>query len=250
MHQALQLLEKMKDISWFGEVCAANGLVLSDEQKSMFEMYRQLLVHWNSQINLISRRDEENFYPNHALNSISFLFVTRLFHDACVMDLGTGGGLPGIPLKIILPQLQLTMLDSILKKTMAVQAIVSEMKIADAVVVTGRAEEIAKKREFEHKFDYVVSRAAGKLDDVAKWSRGFLVEPGAPSSGTIHGGTLIVLKGGKFNEELKHARSLKFIESVEVRDIIFDGMDEVENKEKKLVIIEYKSMVQSVGRKN
>lgn len=163
-----------KDISWFISICSANGLNLSDAQVASFENYRKLLISWNSRINLISRKDEDNFFPNHALNCISFLFAHRLKPNTKILDLGTGGGLPGIPLKIINPDLNLTLLDSIAKKTAALSNIVEKMDLENVEVITGRAENLAKSDEFHRKFDYVITRAAGKLDEVIKWSREFL----------------------------------------------------------------------------
>ncbi len=240
----------MKDVSWFISVCSDNGLEISRGQAVLFEKYRELLLNWNRQINLVSRRDEENFYPNHALNSISFLFTRSLKGDSRVIDLGTGGGLPGVPLKVLEPGLNLWLLDSIAKKTAALSSILADLGLPDARAVTGRAEELAKTDEFKGHFDYVVSRAAGKLDDLAKWSRGFLKRTEAFGGKTIPVGTLIVLKGGDFADEVKHTRNLKFVESVAVDEITFNGMDEMNNRDKKLVLVEYKSAGVSVGRMN
>ncbi len=244
----------MKDLSWFVSICSANGLKLTNEQTSSFDNYLRLLLSWNSKVNLISRKDEDNFYSHHALNSISFLFIRKLKPDAKILDLGTGGGLPGIPLKILHPHLNLAMLDSIAKKTAVLSDIVDRMQLNNVSVMTGRAEELAKLHEFHGKFDYVVSRAAGKLDEVTKWSRGFLerfelppqdftrVAAGGSSIGAhmIPVGSLVALKGGAIDPELKIARNLKFVESIEVEDIIFSGMDEIDNKEKKLVMVKYR----------
>ncbi len=230
----------MKDINWFRSICADNGLVLSDLQASQFERYRDLLISSNRQLNLISRKDEENFYPNHALNSVSFLFRRRLKPDALLLDLGTGGGLPGIPIHIIYGEISIAFVDSIAKKTAALSAIIGEMGLEKSQVINARAEELAKKCEFQGRFDYVVSRAAGKLDEVAKWSHGFLRRYEAAAGETIPVGTLVVLKGGEFQEELRHTSRLKFIDSVVVSDTTFQGMDEIYNKEKKLVLITYK----------
>ena len=230
----------MRDLNWFVSICAANGLTLSDAQASQFERYRELLLAANKEVNLISRKDEENFYPNHALNSISFLFARSLKPNAALLDLGTGGGLPGVPIHIIYSEINLLMVDSIGKKIASLSAILDEMRLKSARIATGRAEELSRMREFQGHFDYVISRAAGKLDEVAKWSRGFLRNSEAAAGEQIPVGTLIVLKGGEFENELRHTRSLKFVDSVAVTDTAFQGMDEIYNKEKKLVLIKYK----------
>ena len=231
----------MKDLNWFISICTVNGLRISDDQASLFEKYRTLLLAANSQLNLISRKDEDNFYPNHALNSISFLFRKSLIPDADMMDLGTGGGLPGIPVQIIYNrEMRVTFVDSISKKTAALSEILRELGLRRGRVVNARAEDLSKKGDFQAHFDYVISRAAGKLDDVAKWSRGFLKDSGVASGETIPPGTLIVLKGGAFEEELKHTRSMKSVASADAVNTTFQGMDEIYNKEKKLVLISYK----------
>ncbi|HEY9166823.1 MAG TPA: 16S rRNA (guanine(527)-N(7))-methyltransferase RsmG [Candidatus Kryptonia bacterium] len=231
----------MKDISWFVSICEQNGLSINRHQADQFEKYRDLLLSWNANLNLISRKDELNFYSNHILNSISFLFLTRLKSDARLVDLGTGGGLPGIPLKIIYPDMEILLIDSISKKTAAVSDIVGKMGLSSVKVVNARAEEVARAREFQGHFDYVVSRAAGKLDQVIKWSRGFLRELEMLETGFVPGGTALVLKGGDFKGELLHSRNLKYVESVEVVDIIFKGMDQITNVDKKLVLVNLKS---------
>ncbi len=237
----------MKTISWFVSICGENGLRLSDEQAACFESYLKLLLSWNKRVNLISRKDEDNFYSHHALNCVSFLFTKKLKPDGKILDLGTGGGLPGIPLKIIYQDLNLTLLDSIAKKTAALSDIVVRMGLENVGVMKGRAEELAKSDEFQGKFDYVVTRAAGKLDEVIKWSRGFLKvsevsHRGFDSLGNnmIPIGSLIVLKGGAIDDEVRAARKIKFLESIEVHRIDFRGSDDAGSKEKKLVLAKYR----------
>ncbi len=229
----------MKDINWFASVCAENGVSLSSKQAYQFELYRNSLLSWNNKLNLISRKDEEHFYSRHVLNCISFLFARRFEEDARLLDFGSGGGLPGLPIKILYPDIRLVLLDSIGKKTSALSGIVNDLQIPGVQVVTGRGEEIAKTDEFKGIFDYVVSRAAGKLHEVIKWSRLFLSEYQPTSQREIPKGVLIVLKGGGFDEELNIARKMKFVKSVEISELAFHGMDQIDNKEKKLVLVTY-----------
>lgn len=238
----------MKDVAWLVSVCSENGLKIDNVQAGQLESYSRLLLSWNQNINLISRKDEENVVQNHILNSISFLFFRELRKKSRILDLGTGGGLPGIPLKILMPDIEMVLLDSIAKKTAALSAIVDGVGLKGVGVATGRAEELAPKREFHAVFDYVVSRAAGKLEDVVKWSRGFLKESESPDGRIVPVGTLLVLKGGDFEGELKHTRSLKFVGSVEVVDLNFLGMDEANNFEKKLVLVGMKPASRNSGR--
>ncbi len=230
----------MRDINWFRSICETNGVSLSDEQADSLELYASLLLSWNKRVNLISRKDEDNFYPHHALNCVSFVFSKKLISDAAILDLGTGGGLPGIPLKILFPNLNLVLLDSIKKKTAALSDIVDHLHLDRTQVATGRAEDLAKSRDYKGKFDYVISRAAGKLDEIIKWSRGFLKDYKTLGEQIIPAGSLVVLKGGALEVELRVAGNLKIVDVIEVRDLLFEGRDEIENKEKKMVIVKYK----------
>lgn len=231
----------MKDIAWVSEILRRNNIEVSQDQLQQFEVLRRLILFWNNRVNLISRKDEGSFFENHILNSISFLFQKSLVDNARTVDLGTGGGLPGIPVKILRPDLELVLIDSVKKKTDIVTSIVKEMQLKGVTVVNGRAEEVSRKREFMNLFDYVITRAAGKLFDVAKWSRQFLKDEEKGSSKNHYPvGTLLVLKGGEFADEVKRTRRLKFVGRVDVEDIRFVGEDELKNRDKKIVLVSFK----------
>ena len=109
---------------WLGTVCAQNGLRLSEEQLTLLETLAVRLLDWNQKINLISRRDEENFWTSHLLHCLALLFKVDLPAGSLILDLGTGGGLPGLPLKIVRPDLTLTLLDSTQKKINVVRDLI------------------------------------------------------------------------------------------------------------------------------
>jgi len=238
----------MKDLSWFVSVCRINGLELNQSQTELFGEYARLLQTWNGRLNLISRKDESNIFPNHLLHSVSVILGTRIISDANVVDIGTGGGLPGVPLKIALPQLKVTLVDSIKKKTAALEDIVNNLGLTDTEVVTGRAEELSRTREFQGRFDYVVSRAAGKLADVVKWSHGFIKESDAADPDLLPGGNVIILKGGEISEELKHTGRLKFVGHIDVKEINLEGVNDVDFGGKKIVLVKIKKVTLTRGR--
>jgi 16S rRNA (guanine527-N7)-methyltransferase len=97
----------------FAHICRKNGLVLSDEQLRLLSLYAALLLAWNAKVNLISRKDEENFWLSHLLHCIAPMFLFAMPASARVLDIGTGGGLPGVPLAIANPGWSVTLLDSI-----------------------------------------------------------------------------------------------------------------------------------------
>jgi len=164
----------MKDHDWFRKICAENRFPVSDTQVSQLNRYVALLKDWNRKVNLISRKDEENIWENHIFQSVSFLFLISFDVHARVLDLGTGGGLPGIPLKILIPTLRITLLDFIARKVNAVKDIVSSLQLEDVDVVCGRAEDIGKRKEFVGQCDFVICRAVARLKDLVKWAYTFL----------------------------------------------------------------------------
>jgi len=109
-------------------ICRDNGLRLEDRQVDLLRRYVDLLRGWNARVNLISRRDEENIWWSHILHSLSFLFFLQPGQGMRLLDLGTGGGLPGIPLAILRNDLHIVLLDSIRKKTAAVQEMAEQMQ--------------------------------------------------------------------------------------------------------------------------
>src|ERR1700690_4224847 len=120
----------------FQTICRRNGLNLSDSQLRLLGRFVDGLLEWNSKINLISRRDQENVWFSHVLHSLTPLFFVEFSKGLRVLDLGTGGGFPGIPLAIARPDLELVLLDSIKKKTLAVQDLVDQLGLAGVSVWT------------------------------------------------------------------------------------------------------------------
>jgi 16S rRNA (guanine527-N7)-methyltransferase len=225
-------------------ICLRNGLALSDAQISLLARYVEALLEWNSKVNLISRRDQENVWFSHILHSLALLFYVELPDSARVLDLGTGGGLPGIPIAIARPGLEIVLLDSIRKKTTAVQEMVDRLGLTGVSVRTGRAEEIQPGREGIGTFDIVVARAVASLRDLARWSRPCLNVPG-PIPAQIPDGkrirltspVLVALKGGDLAAELEEARIKEGVKSIRVIQMSFDGALELGLEDKKAVVL-------------
>lgn len=156
-----------------------------------FLEYEKILLDWNERVNLISRKQKG--IEKIILDSIFFLSDYKLRGDETAVDIGTGGGFPGIPLKIIYPNLKITLVDSINKKTKALTDIVNKLKLEEVNVVCARAEDLCKKSQYKFKYDIVTSKAVSELVNLYKWSRDFLKTDGK----------MICIKGGDINEELK-----------------------------------------------
>ena len=171
-------------------------------QKAQLETLPALYQEWNEKINVISRKDIDALYEKHVLHSLSIAAIFEFQKGTSIVDLGTGGGFPGIPLAIFFPEVQFLLTDSIGKKLKVVESVADAIGLKNVTVKHTRTEEIK-----DRKFDFVVSRAVAPLRDLWQWSLPILKAKGqglAAKAGdeSIYGG-LICLKGGDLTEEIK-----------------------------------------------
>jgi len=167
-----------------------------DTDAGALEMYKALpdiYGEWNNKINLISRKDIIFFEERHLLHSLSIAKIIKFKAGSKVLDAGTGGGLPGIPLAIMFPDVQFCLVDSIAKKCKVVKAVAGELGLSNVEVKNGRAEDL------KDKYDFVVSRALAPLPLLWKWTGGLISQK---SFNDIPNG-LLCLKGGELSSELE-----------------------------------------------
>lgn len=164
---------------------------LTEEQKRQFAALYDLYLDWNSKINVISRKDIENLYEHHVLHSLGIAKVIRFRPGTQIMDLGTGGGFPGIPLAILFPEVQFHLVDSIGKKVRVASEIANSIGLKNITFRHARAE------EEKEKFDFVVSRAVMPLTDLLKIIRKNI---SSKQQNALPNG-LICLKGGELGNE-------------------------------------------------
>lgn len=164
---------------------------LTEEQKRQFAALYDLYLDWNSKINVISRKDIENLYEHHVLHSLGIAKVIRFRPGTQIMDLGTGGGFPGIPLAILFPEVHFHLVDSIGKKVRVASEIANSIGLKNVTFRHARAE------EEKGKFDFVVSRAVMPLTDLLKIIRKNI---SSKQQNTLPNG-LICLKGGELGNE-------------------------------------------------
>lgn len=164
---------------------------LTEEQKRQFAALYNLYTDWNSKINVISRKDIENLYEHHVLHSLGIAKVIRFKPGTKVMDLGTGGGFPGIPLAILFPEVQFHLVDSIGKKVRVATEIAGSIGLKNVTTRHARAE------EEKQLFDFVVSRAVMPLTDLLKIIRKNI----SPKQQNALPNGLICLKGGELERE-------------------------------------------------
>ena len=167
----------------------------TEKQINQFVSLKDLYIEWNQKINVISRKDLDNFYVHHVLHSLSIATQFNFTNSYDIMDLGTGGGFPGIPLAIFFPEVHFHLVDSINKKLKVVEAVADAIGLNNITVQHTRAEDINNK-----KFDVIVSRAVAPLKDLWYWSKPLLKKKPVDQPKKITG--LICLKGGDLNNEI------------------------------------------------
>jgi 16S rRNA (guanine527-N7)-methyltransferase len=166
---------------------------LTDKQKEQFAALFDLYSDWNSKINVISRKDIDNLYTHHVLHSLAIAKLIQFTDGTHILDVGTGGGFPGIPLAILFPECRFTLIDSIGKKIRVATEVANAVGLKNVQLKHSRAEEI------KDKFDFVVSRAVMQLPDLVKIIRKNISKE---SKNALPNG-LICLKGGNLEAELK-----------------------------------------------
>jgi 16S rRNA (guanine527-N7)-methyltransferase len=172
---------------------------LNVSQKEQFAALYDVYKTWNDQINVISRKDFDTLYERHVLHSLAIAKFLPFQPNSKILDIGTGGGFPGIPLAIMFPECQFHLVDSIGKKIKVVQEVSDALGLTNVKASHGRAEEV------KDKFDFVVSRAVAELALLVKWSQGKIAKK---QINAIPNG-LICLKGGDLSEELKVVNQYK-----------------------------------------
>ncbi|MCQ2189830.1 MAG: 16S rRNA (guanine(527)-N(7))-methyltransferase RsmG [Paludibacteraceae bacterium] len=179
---------------------------LTDEQKSQFEALDALYQDWNSKINVISRKDMDNFYEHHVLHSLGIAKFTNFVPGTEILDLGTGGGFPAIPLAIMFPEVKFHAIDGVGKKIKVLNAVAEAIGLKNIVGEHLRAEDV------KNKYDYVVSRAVMQMPDLMKLARPLL----KPQASSALPAGVIALKGGDLSEELKPLGKNAAVESLSI----------------------------------
>lgn len=170
------------------------GIVLEELMIERFFKYIMLLLEWNQKLNLTAITDVKEIIVKHFIDSASLLKCINLKKGASVIDVGTGAGFPGVPIKILRPDIDLTLLDSLNKRLVFLDSLLKELDL-DGVLLHSRAEEAARKKEFREKFDLVTSRAVAKMNVLTEYCLAY----------AKIGGIFVPLKGPAIDEELDGA---------------------------------------------
>lgn len=182
----------MNFCDYMQEAAEKYGLSLTDKMLSQFESYYKLLIEWNGKINLTAITKPDEVAVKHFIDSLSCYDEKIFLPGAAVIDVGTGAGFPGIPLKICHPELKLTLLDSLHKRVKFLQEIVDALELTETACICGRAEDMGSNLDYREKYDIAVSRAVAALPVLAEYCMPFVKK----------GGYFIALKGMKYEEEM------------------------------------------------
>ncbi len=205
------------------------NLVLDDNQMSQFIKYYEILVEWNSFMNLTTITEFDEVILKHFLDSISIVKGLNLKKMHTVIDVGTGAGFPGIPLKIVYPHLQITLLDSLNKRIKFLNKVISSLHLKEINTIHGRAEDYAKQLEYRESYDLCVSRAVANLSSLAEYCLPYIRK----------GGLFVPYKSGTVEQEVKDAEKAIHVMGGGMKEIIhFQLLDT--DMERSLVIIEKK----------
>lgn len=198
------------DFSDFKKVLESFGLSLSDRQQEQLTIYYEMLVEKNKVMNLTAITEFSDVLQKHFLDSIALAQYIDLTKPAAVLDLGTGAGFPGLPLKIMFPNLQMTLADSLNKRILFLDEVIEALGLENVTTVHARAEDLARDVKHREMYDYCVSRAVANLSTLSEYCLPFVKE----------GGMFIPYKSGEINEEVQAAKKAVFLLGGQLREVI------------------------------
>lgn len=207
-------------------ICSLNGLVIDDEQMDLLVRYAEDLLYWNEKVNLISRKDVEHIWIRHILHALAPVIAGHIPSSGRMIDVGTGGGIPGIPMKIVRPDLDVLLVDSIAKKVRTTGMLASHITKHGLRAMRTRVEELVDDPKHRAGYDVVTARAVAPIGRLLDWTRG-LLKPG---------GSFVFLKGGDLVSEIADATRRHPDVTIEVEPIVLKGTDWFASQDKRIVI--------------
>lgn len=186
------------------------GITLGEKQLEQFRIYYEMLVEKNKVMNLTGITEWDEVLEKHFLDSISLIRAIDLNQELTVMDMGTGAGFPGLPLKIAFPNLKVTLADSLNKRVLFLQEVIDALELTDIEAIHGRAEDLARDKKYREQYDVAVSRAVANLSTLTEYCLPFVKI----------GGQFISYKSGECDEEVAASKSAVFLLGGKIQKIV------------------------------
>ncbi len=206
----------MKYFDILNEASNNEGLKFNEKKYEQFMRYKDLIKEWNEKINLTAIKEDEEIVKKHFIDSMKVFKFDELKNAKNVIDIGTGGGFPGIPMKIIKPEINIVLLDSLNKRIKFLNEVIKELELENIKAIHGRAEDFAQEEQYREKFDVAVSRAVANLTVLSEFCIPYVKV----------GGYFVAMKGPAVEEEIKLSKNairmlggqIEHIEKVQIED--------------------------------